>query len=240
MNRNKRIGIVCSSSFECSRIVQQISGKMAAQSGNVQFRAGRYGRKEIVVALSGIGKTNAAHGTTVLIEKYHPSMVFNIGIGGCYPGAGVHVGDVAVAEKEIYADEGVMTLQGLRGMEEAGIPLLKKGRKAFYNDFPGDRQLIQHIKKITASFPLRFGTFLTVSTVTGTLKHARSLRDAYGGICENMEGAAVFHVSHIYGVPCCEIRGISNVVENRNRKAWKIGDAAHAAQSVFLSFVGGL
>ena len=90
---------------------------------------------------------------------------------------------------------------------------------------------------------IKTGTFVTVSTVTGTDKRARELEKRFsassasggGAICENMEGAAVAHVCAMYGIPMLEIRGISNIVEDRDRSKWDIKTAAENCQkAVFV------
>jgi futalosine hydrolase len=49
-----------------------------------------------------------------------------------------------------------------------------------------------------------------------------------------MEGAAFAHVARLAGVPVGEVRGISNPVGNRDRAAWRVRDAAKAAQMALL------
>jgi futalosine hydrolase len=45
-----------------------------------------------------------------------------------------------------------------------------------------------------------------------------------------MEGAAAAQVAELHGVPWLEVRGISNIVEDRDLKKWDIPKAALAAQ----------
>ena len=51
------------------------------------------------------------------------------------------------------------------------------------------------------------------------------MEERWGAVCENMEGAAAAHVSLLYGVPFAEARGISNIVEDRDRSRWDINTA---------------
>ena len=46
-----------------------------------------------------------------------------------------------------------------------------------------------------------------------------------------MEGAAAAHVCAMHDVPFLEVRGVSNLVEDRDRAAWRIAEAADAAQA---------
>ena len=44
-----------------------------------------------------------------------------------------------------------------------------------------------------------------------------------------MEGAAVAHVAHLYGVPVGEVRGISNIVTDRDTSSWRIEETPPTA-----------
>ncbi|MDH3591823.1 MAG: hypothetical protein OER88_08095 [Planctomycetota bacterium] len=52
-----------------------------------------------------------------------------------------------------------------------------------------------------------------------------------------MEGAAIVEVARIFGVPCGEIRGVSNAVGARDRGSWRIEEAAAAAQRALLAWI---
>jgi futalosine hydrolase len=240
--KEKKIGVLCSVDLECREIAKRLRRKTSSRAGNAHFLSGVFEGGPVVIAVSGIGKVNAAHGSTLLIENYNPWCIINVGIAGCYPGQGMRPGDVAVALKEVYADEGVVTRQGFLDMQEIGIPVMKRGRKTFYNEFPADSTLLRKFRSVEKklSFEVRYGKFLTVSSVTGTIQKAKELENAFDGICESMEGAAVFHISRIYGIPCFEIRGISNIIEDRDRNAWAVEKAARAAQDVAASFIANL
>ena len=79
--------------------------------------------------------------------------------------------------------------------------------------------------------------FVTVSTCTGTESAAREIQARTSGAVENMEGAAVAHVAHLHGIPAGEVRGISNVVTNRDTKSWRLKDAALAAQNSVIAWL---
>ena len=54
---------------------------------------------------------------------------------------------------------------------------------------------------------------------------------------ENMEGAAVAHVAHLHRIPVGEVRGISNIVTDRDTRTWRLKDAADAAQEALLAWI---
>ena len=79
--------------------------------------------------------------------------------------------------------------------------------------------------------------FVTVSSCTGTDGAARDIEKRTAGAVESMEGAAVAHVAHLHGVPVGEVRGISNIVTNRDTTTWRLREAAAAAQEAVLSWI---
>lgn len=209
------------------------------------FYRGKIVDKEVVYTISSIGKTNAAHAATLLIQNYSPRLVINFGIGGAYPSSGLKIGDIAIAEKEIYGDECVWLEDGLHTAEVMGIPFLAKGRRRYFNEFPLDKRLIKKAVKasnpiichLTLDTKIKSGSFVTVSTCTGTLKRARELEKRFNAICENMEGAAVAHICAMYRVPMVEIRGISNIVEERDIERWRLELAARNCQQVVMGLL---
>jgi futalosine hydrolase len=55
-----------------------------------------------------------------------------------------------------------------------------------------------------------------------------------------MEGAAAAHVCALYGVPFLELRGISNMVGDRDRSTWLIDQAAETAGRAALVLAAAL
>ncbi|TAL24589.1 MAG: futalosine hydrolase [Nitrospirae bacterium] len=215
------------------------------ESKSGYFYTGKLGKNNIVHVFSGIGKTNASHAATLLIEKFSPSFIINFGIGGAYPSSGLKTGDIAIATKEIYGDEGLLLKDGFHTADVIGIPFLKKGRKKYFNEFPLDKKLAGKAIKCFRLTPdplpltskIKSGAFVTVSAATGTNKRAEELEKRFNAICENMEGAAVAHVCAMYGIPMLEIRGISNIVENRDKKKWDIKTAAENCRRALVEFL---
>jgi len=177
--------------------------------------------KSILFSHCGIGKVNAAHSVTLLLEDQRPDILILFGIGGAYAGAGV--GDVVIAVSENYGEEGVMTSAGWKPMEFTGFPLLKNDLE-YFNTFAMDKKLSQFAIKASKDIGLKVhsGNFITVSQCSGTLKTGEIIRKRFNGICENMEGAAVAHICAKYAIPMIEIRGISNIIEDRDLKKWNI------------------
>jgi futalosine hydrolase len=195
------------------------------------------------VLVAGICAVNTAHALTqYLTTRPRPSLVIQTGIAGAYVPANVAVGSVLLADTEIYGDLGVLTPDGWRPMEEIGIPLLEAtaSRAARFNYFPLDAALVDRASTAAGPLVARTGKFLTLSQVTGVRSFGDTLYERFGALCESMEGAAAAHICAMHDVPFLEVRGVSNLVENRDRSKWQIVEAAEAAQRVVLRLLENL
>ena len=185
----------------------------------------------------------AAHAATLLLTHFNPEALLIFGVGGAYPSSGAAVGDVALAKEEIAGDEGVLTADGFKDTEYIGIPLLRTATSVIYTTYHASESLLDQAQNILVSPGYAdnayVGPFVTLSTCTGTTARARELEDRYHGLCENMEGAAAAQVALCHRVPWLEVRGISNLVEDRDLKKWDIPKAAGVAQRAVLSILEG-
>jgi len=171
---------------------------------------------------------NAAYGLTRFLARNEVRAIVACGIGGAYPrlnsaGSGLSVGEVAWASSECYGDLGANSVDGFLDMRALGFPVIG-GPEPIYNLLP------LQIRAGEGAVP-----FVTVNTCTGDDAAALALANRTGGYVESMEGAAIVHVARLAGIPVGEVRGISNPVGNRDRGAWRVREAAVAAQEALLA-----
>lgn len=179
-------------------------------------------RPHVSVITTGVGAVNAAYALTRFLDREPVKAIVVCGIGGAYPGSGIAVGSVACAESECYGDLGASSPGGFLDMEALGFPVVH----GLYNVLP------------MQIFPAaRRARFVTMNTCTGTDDDARSIETRTGGGVESMEGAAVAHVAALAGIAVGEIRGISNLVGNRDRSTWRVKEAATAVQEALLTWI---
>lgn len=227
------IVVTASTMMEVSQLVGAVAAVPLTGVGHLPVFGGEIDGREIIVALTGLGKVNAASATTLLLERFQPLLLINTGCGGAYAGSGLAVGDLAVASSETFADEGVATSQGWRGLELIGIPLFEGRGEQVFNTLPLAAEVAAAAcrRAEAAGFTAKLGPFLTVSTCSGTAACGAELLRRFPGICENMEGAAVAQVALMYGVPLLEVRGISNLVEDRDLSRWNLKLAVKNVQN---------
>src|SRR5262249_6424052 len=110
-------------------------------------------------------------------------------------------------------------------MQKLGLPLIA-GESAVFNRFPLDL------------FPAkRRAPFVTCSTCTGNELKAAALAARTGGGVAAMVGAARVPFVPPPGRQVGEVRGISNLVGNRDRKGWRVHNAAAAARASLIDWI---
>lgn len=187
------------------------------------------------IVVGGLGAANTAHALTQYLHTQPPpSLVIQTGIAGAYVPTGIEVGSVLLASEEMYGDVGVITPEGWLPADAIGIPLVpaRGDRQARFNQFPCDAALVARAAAIAGPLVARTGRFLTLAQVTGVAAIGNDLHRRFNALCESMEGAAAAQVCAIHDIPFLEVRGVSNLVEDRNREAWRVREAAAAAQAV--------
>ena len=195
-----------------------------------QLYSGTLAGTPLHLAHLGVAKVNTAAGLALAVHTLKPERVIQFGIGGAYAGSFLSIGMVAVAEREVHLDTGVVIDEGWLGMKEVGFPLLE-GR---YNVFPTDEGLTRDLEGTTGALP---GTFGTSETVTGSFDRAETLQRRFDLSVESMEGAAAAQVCLALETPFAELRGVSNIVGERDKRAWNIPLAVRSVNEALLGFL---
>jgi futalosine hydrolase len=159
------------------------------------------------------------------------SLVMNIGIAGAFIDSGPQLLELCLAEREIVGDFGICCGDEISRFDRPDLqpPIEFDLRTAFFER--------AGLKLASHGILYRQGTFVTVNCTSGTAGRGRYFRERYQAICENMEGAAVARVCSEFGLPCLEIRCISNMVEDRDDTKWRLAEAVEkmAAAAVLLA-----
>lgn len=181
------------------------------------------------------------------------------------PGPGAGVGDIVIATHEVYSDTGSSSPEKWLSAAELGLPIAQVDGVELGGSFPLDVDLVlaatgavedidwsdlagpelttvpedatwpTGVGRPNAAPAVLMGTCLTTSRVTGLRGQAEQAAALWGALAESMEGAAAAHVCALYRVPFLEIRGISNLVTNRDRASWEVDQAIAVAGRATLA-----
>ncbi|MGQ0626892.1 MAG: futalosine hydrolase [Phycisphaerales bacterium] len=167
----------------------------------------------LTVVLSGVGKVNAALAVAESLRSADYAAAVSLGIAGALPETGLDLGDTVIAERSVYADEGILTGKGFIDCAAMGFPLGPFDATGI----TGDTRLLDCLAGLG-----KRGVIATVSTCSGTDLGASMIRARSWAIAEAMEGAAVGHAAARWGTPFAEVRVISNTTGDRERQSWAI------------------
>lgn len=235
----KPIVIIAAVPQEIDLLEKALEHSGRVKTGGYEYVEGTIGNLRVVVCAGGVGKVNAAAATAVMIDRYLPQLVINTGCAGAYIGSGLVIGNLVVASEEVLADDGVVVADGWKDLRYMNLPSVEQGGLNCYNLLP----LSRHASEKALQLADYYGIFLvrgrsaTVSTCSGTRHHGAELSHRWNALIENMEGAAVAQVCLRCSVDCLEIRGISNLVDERDFKKWDIPLAAETAQRFVVKYL---
>lgn len=210
-------------------IVAATAREIAPLIGQLAHDADRHSRltsytsagHEIDVLITGVGMVATAAWTPRELIGTHYDLALNLGVCGSFnpgipPGTVVHVVSDRLAELGAEDGDAFLTIQqmGLLGDDEAPFT---NGR--LVNSWPPANAALAGLQKVDG---------VTVNTVHGHEPTIALMKERFNPDVESMEGAAFMYVCLIHGVPFAQVRAVSNIVERRNRAAWKLDDAVRA------------
>ncbi|HVS91100.1 MAG TPA: futalosine hydrolase [Mucilaginibacter sp.] len=165
-----------------------------------------YNRHQISTLITGVGMVPTAFALGKHLATNQYDLAINLGIAGSFDRS-IALGEVVEVVEDRFSELGAEDDQAFLTIDQLGFG--ESVFKATHSlpDLPG-------IRKVSA---------VTVNTVHGNEASIQKLTSRIHPQLESMEGAAFFYACKQAGVPCAQIRAVSNYVERRNREAWQIG-----------------
>ncbi|MCF6291012.1 MAG: futalosine hydrolase [Desulfobacterales bacterium] len=186
--------------------------------------------------VSGIGPVETALNLTRHLAGHSGQYqaVINCGAAGAYLDSGPAPLDICLASAEVLAEVGICQNNGIVDLNGPDLRIR--------HEFDLDTPLLARAESLLAGLGIacKKGRFITVACVSGSEQRGNYLRDRFGAICENMEGAAVARVCEEFGLECLELRWISNLVEDRDRSRWQLAGAGAMGGRVTAELVTAL
>jgi len=171
--------------------------------------------------VTGVGMTATAFALGRHLSPAY-QLVVNLGIAGCYDRK-VPLGTLLHVVSDQFSELGAENKNEFITIDELGFG------KSIY-----DGQYYEKHPAIAALDPV---TGITVNKVHGNNDSIAAIKTRLNPVTESMEGAAVFYSCNQLGIPCLQIRSISNYVEERNRGNWKIGLAINKLNDWAIEFL---
>jgi futalosine hydrolase len=175
------------------------------------------------VLVTGVGMTATAYHLGRILERESYRLAVNIGLAGTFHPGQIPIGTVVEVVFDSFGDLGAEDKEAFLDVFDLGLTFPDeppfRGRKVFASGSHGAESRWPQVSGVT------------VNTVHGHGPSIDIFQNRCDALVESMEGAAFFYSCALAGVPSRQIRAISNVVESRNRSAWKLSEALSALEN---------
>lgn len=202
------IGLIGAMDEEVAVIKGWMTNVVESSEAGCEFYQGQLDGKDVVLLKSGIGKVNAAISTTLLMTKFAPTQVINIGSAGGFD-PDLEVGDVIISDEVVHHDVDVTAF----GYAMGQLPSMPE-------TFSADAQLVKvaqgavaHVGAVKAKTGL-IGSGDVFMCEAERVAQARALFPTMKAV--EMEAAAVAQVCHKFNVPFVVVRSLSDVADKES------------------------
>lgn len=165
------------------------------------FYKGQIENKNVIVVKSNVGKVNSARVCQILIDKFNPGLVINVGTAGSVDNR-LEIGDVVVADKLYQYDFDVTPFGRKIGEIENIGEYLKT-----------DNTLLELFNDLDVVI----GSIASGDKFIVNIDEKNNIRKVFNAVCIEMEGASIAQVCYLCKVPFLVIRSITDKLDGSSK-----------------------
>ena len=195
------IGIIAAMEKEMTLLKAHIENPSVKEISGISFISGTVHGKDVVAAVCGIGKVNAAVCAQSLILSYAPDCIINTGVAGSLTNK-LHICDVVAADRLVQHDVDTTALGDAPGFVSTVNTIY----------FPTDPTVTAALLEAISSLGINgiTGTVATGDQFVCKTEDKRRISENFGAVACEMEGGAIAHVCYVNKCPCAIVRAISD------------------------------
>ena len=226
------IGIIGAMSIEIDGLVAIMDERKTISCGIYNYEVGKIFGKEVVVCRCGIGKVFSSTATALMIEKFAPVAIINIGVaGGAKP---LCQGDIVVSKRTVQHDyDG--TADGLKLGQVHGFDS---------QYFECDENLVNAISKVIDEFGYSYivGTVATGDCFVSDNAKSSFIAKTFDANAFDMESGAINQVCNVQNVPFVALRAISDNGDDSAMKSFYefVTEAATRSINIITKYIQNL
>lgn len=207
----KTIGIIFAMQEELIELKKYLHINNEKKIYDLIFYEATLNNQNIILTESGIGKTNAARTTQILIDYYKPEAIFNIGVAGGIA-KNLKVGDIIISTSLVQHDFDITAFNHPKGY----IPNIG-------DNIPIDNNLLNTTKTIldTNNISYKEGVIASGDIFCTKESMATKINTQFNALCVEMEGASIVQTAYLSKTPCLVIRSISDCPDNNNKVTYE-------------------
>jgi futalosine hydrolase len=210
-----RVLVVAATQAEVSPFVARLSRVTETGPRSTRYTVADH---EVDVLVTGVGMVATSSWCSRALATQQFDLALNLGVCGSFrsslnPGTVVHVVSDRLVELGAEDGDGFLTIQQMNLLGDDEFP------------FTGGRLVNATPPLLGALGGLAPVAGVTVNTVHGNDASIVRVTERFNPDVESMEGAAFMYACLTSSVPFAQVRAVSNIVERRNRSAWKLNEA---------------
>lgn len=206
-NNTRPIGIVGAMKPEVDLLINDLEAPNEAIIAGIRFVSGTLCGKPVVIMQCGIGKVNAAIGTTLLIAHYAVSAVINTGVAGGL-GKTLSIGDIVIGETIVHHDVDVTAF----GHDIGQIPDLP----AAYPCNPFFIKAMEKASKTLTAVKTHKGQIVSGDVFVNQSSVFEQIKSHFPeALAVEMEAAAIAQTCYRFETPVVIIRAISDLADQQ-------------------------
>lgn len=230
MNR-QTLGIIGASDAEVGALIAALETPETHTAGGVTCHSGTLGGHRVVVVNCGVGKVCAAMCAQLLIDRFAVDGIVNTGVAGGLAD-GMAVGDLVIADDAVQHDFDITAFGHPRGY----IPA--RGGDNVVSVWPTDptltaafRAAAESVRAREGGFACHSGRIVSGDVFVSSAALKQTLRDDFGAVAAEMEGAAIAQVAYLNGVPFALVRALSDLADGSAADSYDTFEQQTAARS---------
>ena len=217
------VGIIGAMDVEVASLKEAANITKTTTIAGMEFCEGRLGGKNVVIVKCGMGKVNAGICAHTLIHDFGCEAIINTGVAGSLD-ARIDIGDIVVSTDAVQHDYDVEAI----GFQKGEIPYT--GLYAFPADETLRAAAVEAVKNAAPDVHVFEGRVCSGDQFISTKEQKDKIISDFGGLCCEMEGAAIAQVCYLNNTPYVVIRAISDKPDETELVDYPVFEAQAAAR----------
>lgn len=202
-DEKETIGIIGAMDVKVNSLKEAASIAKTTEIAGMEFCQGTLDDKKVVIVKCGMGKVNAGICANTLINDFGCTKIINTGVAGSLDHR-IDIGDIVISTDAVQHDFDVSPI----GFEKGEIPYT--GLYAFPADEAMRESAVQAVKESAPEIHVFEGRVCSGDQFISEKEQKETILSNYGGMCCEMEGAAIAQACYLNHTPFVVIRAISD------------------------------
>ena len=217
------IGIIGAMDVEVTSLKEAAKITKTTKIAEMEFCEGTLGGKKVVIVKCGMGKVNAGICANTLINDFNCTEIINTGVAGSLDNQ-INIGDIIVSTDAVQHDYDVEAI----GYKKGEIPYT--GLYAFPADEAMRAAAVEAVRESSPDIHVFEGRVCSGDQFISTKEQKEKIISDFGGMCCEMEGAAIAQACYLNNTPFVVIRAISDKPDETDIVDYKTFEAGAAAR----------